>query len=216
MTAAHFLPPPAQGSAAGWRWFMGRRKQKLSISSGAGGPTVKLRDEDWSRIELALHYPVLEGVRQEIIDATNEYLASAALEHSAPPVSTAQDRAREIKTAAGELHKALARRIPDDQNAADVLVRHRINKLLDKSPSPSPIKDRDKLRVLAGVALSVVRACTVTLNYLARPNNPGYRVGDAWNWWMWEFSEIFKRDRLPVGTRNDSDSGRPSPFVVFV
>jgi hypothetical protein len=87
MTAAHFLPPPAQGRFGGERrWFMGRRKQKLSIASGAGGPTVKLRDEDWSRIEFALDCPVLEGVRQEIIDATNEYLASAALEHSAPPV----------------------------------------------------------------------------------------------------------------------------------
>jgi hypothetical protein len=144
--------------------------------------------------------------------ATREYLANAALERQAAPVSAASDRALEIKSPAAAFYRAIMKPIPDDLRSADHYTRHEIERRLASWAFPI------RLRLLALVSREVARVCDEVLRHLGSIKGNGLRPGDAWVQWIRRLTTILKAGGLSVRVRKDTDKhrGAPSRFVAFI
>jgi hypothetical protein len=177
-----------------------RVKKLLTVSAGAGYPAPRIGRDGWRRLEQAIGQPIAPKDRRKIRSATREYLANAALESRAAPISAAINRAREIRAALAAFYAVYRKPIPDDERrTADLYI------------GPS------KLRALALASRDIVRDYDRVLRELgtAETEDSGYRVGEEWARWIWRLTRILEKVGLPTGARNDSDQHRTSPFVAF-
>ncbi|MBN9004605.1 MAG: hypothetical protein J0H40_04245 [Rhizobiales bacterium] len=83
---------------------MGRPPRKLPISGAIGpSPEFSLTDESWKKVEAAYGCPLSDPVRQDIVEATNRFLASEVFERNAKSSKPAIDMVHAIKAASDKL-----------------------------------------------------------------------------------------------------------------
>jgi hypothetical protein len=178
-----------------------RVKKLLPVSAGAGYPAPRIGRDGWRRLEQAIGRPIAPKVRRKIRSATREYLANAALERGAPPISPELERVRKLRAAAAAIYAIYGNRVADGRRTAYHHIR------------------ADKLRALAVDSRDMMQDCDAELRALgtAETEDHGYRVGEEWARWIWRLKKVLEAARLPVGVRKDTDKhpDPPSPFVAF-
>ncbi len=156
---------------------------------------IEISDKDWTAIERGFGSSVPAAARQDIAEATNNFVAFMAAEHRALPIKDArgsitriQKKAREFLSALNALHR----------DAGDLLERH----------------SADNGRVSGNVA-AFAASCDYALAELQ--NMTAHYEGGAWAAWVRDLTSIAKAHGLPSAARKDIDkSDRVSPFVRLV
>jgi hypothetical protein len=177
------------------------RKKLLDISSGAGYPAFRIGRVRRLKLEQKIARSIPEAAWNELIEATRDYRADTDLERNTPPISPAKDRVKKLRAAAEAIWDVHEERVSDKRRTPYRHIR------------------ADKLYALALASRDMMKACDSELGALARgeAEDSGFRVGEAWDWWIWRLTRILKKAGLPTGVRKDTgDIGRTSPFVLFV
>jgi hypothetical protein len=174
------------------------RKKLLDISSGAGYPAFRIGRVRRLKLEQEIGRPIPEAVWDELIEATREYRADTDLERNTPLLSPAIDRVKKLRAAAAVIYAVYGESVSDERRTPYVHIRV------------------DALRAWALESRAMMRACDSELRALAgvEAEDSGFRVGEAWAWWIWRLTRIFKKAGLPTGARNDALG--TSPFIKFV
>ena len=177
------------------------RKKLLDISSGARYRAFRIGRVRRLKLEQKIGRSIPAAAWDELIEATREYRADTDLERNTPLLSPVINRVRTLRDAAATIHIIYEKSVSDKRRTSYHHIR------------------AGKLRMLALASRGMMRDCDAELGALARveAEDSGFRVGEAWDWWIWRLTRILKKAGLPTGVRKDTgDIGRTSPFVLFV
>ena len=167
---------------------MSRPTPKAPIGGGAGLPAVTISDAQWDSIGEKVGFPLIEGIRREILEATINYASLATIAKGAVPLATEKERIRQVKAAAEALYVALGKGSPGGYAA------HLINQSF-----PIARRRPDKLRVMAADAHATMQACTIALTRLEADRAEGFRKYDAWEMWIVELRTRLDKWNFPTG-----------------
>jgi hypothetical protein len=178
------------------------RRKLLPVSSGAHYLAIRI---DWPQAETALGQPIPRTVKRQISLVTRDAVANSALERNTPPLSPAIARVRKLRAAAAKLRAA----------AATIYAIYE-ESVSDERRAPHHHIRADKLRALALDSRGMMRDCDAELRAQVEveAGDSGFRVGEAWSWWIHHLTTILKAAGLPTGARNDALGD--SSFVSFV
>src|SRR5712691_4261627 len=175
---------------------------------------VTIDDKRWRRIERTYGRKLSPDVRDQLHEATEDYVRSAGLELAAPPVAQSRQAVARLREAAAGLAESFnASRIDDAGHYAIRLIgRHFVQ--------PHGRRGRvETSQYLSSILTSLDDACHAALNDLNDPENHGHRPRTRWKQWIQRLTSIVRAHGLPAGVSKDVDkqkTDRPSPFVVLV
>jgi hypothetical protein len=192
---------------------MARFAPTIPMASLSGGdPELSISNEHWKKIESAYGYAVPKIAREQVFEATWNFLFFAEAEQVARPLSEARRRIERIKKAASAFETAIF----DPQNIArdsKTYADHLVTRYLDDTRIEAP------LRSVGLMASSLIIACNLALAHLENPHNQGRRKGETWEHWVCRLARIMQDHQLPTEVRKDTDKnirGKPSPFVALI
>jgi hypothetical protein len=192
---------------------MGRPPRKLPISRAIGrSPKFSLTDGSWLKVEAAYGRALSNTVRQSIVEATNEYLATEGFERNAKPSRPTIDMVKTIKAASDDLRKKFSTAGGDTAAFAQFAIReHLFSKRLQIEPH------EQLFHVLGEVMFSLSGACTQALTELDDPDAKVFREGASWDQWIRALKEIAEQNELPVAASKAGDSEAAlAPFARLV
>jgi hypothetical protein len=192
---------------------MGRPPRKLPISGAVGRfPEFLLTAENWNEIEAAYGCTLSDSVRQSIIEATNDYLASEVFERNAKPSKPAIDRIESIKVASDHLREKLS--TPGGQTGAftqSVIREYLFSRHLQIEPY------EQLFQVLDELMSSLSAACTQALTELDDPDAKVFRDGVSWEAWIRALTDIADQNGLAIAApRAGNPEAELGPFARFV
>jgi hypothetical protein len=190
---------------------MPRNKRFLPIASALGPPPrVSIPDNQWHRLEGILGKALQPAIRKEIIEVTDRFLGFAVFDLKREPVDEASTLLNALTKTGGDFIRALVNAGGSGDGAvyAVQLLRHHFEEPKDRH--------RNKIDALTSILTSFVAACVKARQELHEEGD-GNRVGEAWETWIRNLTEILKRNGLPTAARKDADkSEKASKFVLFV
>ncbi len=175
---------------------------------------VTIDDERWRRIERTYGCKLSPVVRDQLHEATEDYVRSTGFELAAAPVAQSRKAVARLREATAGLAESLnASRIDDAGHYAIRLIgRHFVQ--------PHGRRRRvEASQYLSSILTSFDDACHAALDDLNDPENHGHRPGTRWKQWIQRLTSIVRAHRLPAGVSKDVDkqkTDRPSRFVVLV
>jgi hypothetical protein len=175
-------------------------------------PELSLTTENWNDVETAYGWALSNAIRQDIVEATNEYLASEVFERNAKPSRQAIDMIKSIKAVSDDLRKKLSTAGGDTAAfAQSAISEHLFSKRLQIEPY------EQLFHVLGEVMFSLSGACTQALTELDDPNAKVFREGASWDQWIRALKEIAEQHELPVAASKagNSEAGL-GPFARLV
>jgi len=179
---------------------------------GGPAPEVKVGEEQWKSMEVALDREISTGVRIRLIDLTNNFLSFAPAEVTAEPISGTEKRLAKIRKAAGALQKVL---IEDRHNEADFFADH----LIELNFDDARLGKREKIDSLTGLLTSLIASCMRAQGDIDGEVFAEHKPGQAWAVWIRNLTKLLRENDLPTHARKDSDKtwgGQASPFVQFI
>jgi hypothetical protein len=169
-----------------------------------------LADEDWIEIEKPPGRVLSTQTRQEILDATSEYLSFAEAESETGLMGDA------IKHT--ERHRRLALALVESLYLTPERLTQEMQDYIYETIAVSG--GRENLKCLFAELNWFVKACNGALEEMASTSSHHFWPdGFAWEGWIRKLTDIAERHQLPTAARKDSDKAKPetgSPFVVFV
>jgi hypothetical protein len=193
--------------------IMGRPYRKLPISREVGRSLeLSLTAESWDKIQAAYGYPLSNTVRQAIVEATNNYLASEVFERNAKPSKPVIDMVEAIKAASDNLRKKLSPAGGESGAFAQSVIRQYLS---SKHLQVEPYEQ--VFQVLGEVMSSLSAACIQALSELDDPDAKVFRDGVSWASWIRALTAIAEQNVLPTAAHKAGDSEAEfGPFARFV
>jgi hypothetical protein len=191
---------------------MARYARRIPAASARAEP-VCIDEEGWRRIENGYGRTLPDTVRQQLLEATEEYVRFGSLESEAAKVSDARDQIVRLQGAAGRFAEAL--NAAEQEDAGFYAVQ-----LIDKAVKRAPSGSRGALttRKLSTALWRFQSICSDALKDLEEVDG-WHRPGTRWRQWIGRLTQIVRSHKLPYGVRKDVDkqkTGRPSGFVLLV
>jgi hypothetical protein len=183
-------------------------KKKIPRITFAAPIPFRLADGQWIEIEKPLGCVLDTQTRQEILNATTEFLQLAEAESKTGLMDDAVKRTKRHRTRALLLVKSLydTPELPVLQDYVDETI--------------AAAGERSNLKHLFAELEWFVNACGVALDQMASTSSHHFWPdGFAWQGWIKNLTQIAESRQLPTAARKDTDKARQgtvSPFVVFV
>jgi hypothetical protein len=168
-------------------------KRKISRIFAAKS-TFVLADEAWVAIEEPLGCVLDTLARQEILDATREFLTFAEAERGAGLIDDAVEHTKRHRRLALDLIESLY-----------VIPEHVMQGYVYDTIAVSG--GRSNLKQLFAELEWFVKACSAALEEMANTSSHHFWPdGFAWQGWIRKLTEIAERHQLPTGARKDTDT----------
>jgi hypothetical protein len=191
---------------------MGRPSRKLPFSRADGrSPNFLLTDENWNEVELAYGCALSDTIRQSIVDATNQFLASEVFERNAKPSRPTIDMVESIRAMSDKIRKKLSAGGETAAFAQSAIMEHLVSKYLKLEPYEQLFHALDE------VTSSLSAACTQALTELDDPEAHVFRDGVSWDRWIRVLTHIAEQNGLPIAASNAGNAeAELGPFARFV
>jgi len=193
---------------------MPRNKRLLPIAEALGPPPrVSIPDNQWHCLEGILGKVLQPAIRKEIIEVTDRFLGFAVFDPTREPVDEASTLLNALTKTGGDFLGALVDAGEGSDDGAVYAVQ-----LLRRHFKEPKLRHRNKIDALTSILTSFVVACDKARKELDKEGDE-HRLGESWETWIRNLTEILNRNGLPTAARKDATlnkSGRPSAFVLFV
>ena len=175
-------------------------------------PTIEFSEGDWQQVESTWGSSIEANLREKILDATKNMVATVVFETQAAPVSEAERVLRDIRSTATALRELVALPVASDGR---LHARHLLLNIIDDdrlghigdTPFHDPVKQ------FSEIVSSLEIACDRALVELA---DPGYGVagGDGWSIWIRRLDALVRDGK--VAARRRKPSSTRSQFVSLI